>query len=290
MKTDSFIIKLDGLPEPLENPRKLGYKGFNKNLQCHGDFQFEIGQTYTKDSPKKNPKTCSADGFHYCLKLKDVFNHFPVGSGNRFCVVEVLGEFTDEADKSTTTSIKILEEIPQRDIIEHQYAEMLNLPTIKKIQKHNPFVHLGGSAGLFLHGIKLQRIIDNSGQPCDIDVVSPFYHFLTGDEKDKIVQSDKKNSGNDFHEGFYFNDIGVDMRIDNTQKYDIITYKGFPYKVSKLEVIMAAKLKYAINGQAKHKDDCAEIMRVRDMNDKARDKDGKAPIIADIDDDLDLPW
>lgn len=277
-RNNAFQIQPRPLPsEKVETPDetkevtvkkpKIGFKGFDKDLKCRG-YQFEVGKVHTLPE-KKNPLLCSKDGFHYCNSLHQVFSFYN-NDDSRYCVIEVLGDFTDDNEKSISTSIKILQEIAPdkikavRDKMEiFEYEKSINLPTIRKIQTHNPYLHVGGSAALYLYGIKLSRIEEGSGQPSDIDMVSPFYHFLNGDEKDVVEQSKSKNSGNDFHEGFYFNKIGVDMRIDNMQKYNIIEYDGFKYKVSQFEVILQAKLNYAMQGNEKHQKDIAEICGVK---------------------------
>ncbi len=223
---------------------------------------YELGVIYEKPE-KANPKPCSADGFHYCNKLGDVFNYYNRGNDCRYCEVEILGNYTDEGDKSVTTKIKVIREIPIEEIEKLSYESNINLNTIRTIQQHNPFLHLGGSAALYLYGIKLSRIEENCSAPSDIDMISPFYHYLVGGKDDKIEQSDSKNSGNDFDEAFYFNGVGVDLRIDPKQKYNLIEHDGFTYRVSAYELIMQAKLKYALNKQAKHKDDCDEIMGIK---------------------------
>lgn len=245
-----------------EKKPKIGYKGFNKDLKCK-DHQFIIGEVAVK--PEKESLTiCSADGFHYCNSLKDVFNHYANSNENRFCEVEILGNFKDESDKSVTTSLKILRELPQDEVDSVVYVESINLETIKQIQSYNPTYHIGGSAGLFLHGILLNRI--KTGWNCDLDFVTPFYTIPEGSDTDKISMGDSKRSANDFDEAFVFNDVHCDVRVDNRQKYDLVEYQGFKFKVSKLETIMAAKFKYAMNGQNKHKSDVYEICGKKNYN------------------------
>lgn len=249
----------------VSKPIRIGYKGFDKELSCNGGNKksvYEIGIVYEKPD-KPSPKTCTPDGFHYCTNLKDVFQFYHNDGDNRFCEVEILGNYTDEKEKSTTTKIKLIREIGKDELDKLTYESAINLPTIRKIQQYNPFLHLGGSAALYLYGIQLDRIKEQNGAPTDIDMISPFYHYLQGEATDKIEQSDSKNSGNDFDEAFYFNGVGVDMRIDPSQKYNLIEHDGFKYKVSAYEIIMQAKLKYALNRQAKHKGDCDEIMGIK---------------------------
>ena len=80
------------------------YKGFDKDLKCHGGFQYEIGKEYEQDSAL----VCD-HGFHACEMPLHVFNHFAPGSGSRYCVVEQSGEISlrNESDDSKLASSKI---------------------------------------------------------------------------------------------------------------------------------------------------------------------------------------
>ena len=68
------------------------YKGMDKNMQGHGNFQYEIGKQY--DMPKENVKVCES-GFHCCLKLSEVFSYYKIGNGNRFFKVKALIKQSD---------------------------------------------------------------------------------------------------------------------------------------------------------------------------------------------------
>ena len=80
------------------------YKGFDKDLKCHGGFQYEVGKEYEQDSAL----VCD-HGFHACEMPLHVFNHFAPGAGSRYCVVEQSGEISrkQEADDSKLASSKI---------------------------------------------------------------------------------------------------------------------------------------------------------------------------------------
>ena len=79
----------------------IAYKGFDKDLKCHGGFQYELGKEYEMDGPIK---ACSR-GFHACERPLDVFNHYPPGS--RFCRVEQSGETSRDAADTKIASSKI---------------------------------------------------------------------------------------------------------------------------------------------------------------------------------------
>jgi len=245
---------------------KIAYKGFDKDLKCRGE-QFAIGEVYSKNLEIKNPRTCTADGYHYCNKLEDVFDHYSDNNSNRFCEIQILGTYTDEKDKSVTTSFKILKEISRYELTQKQTEKhitkiesRLRLDIVKEIQERYPMFHVGGSVGLFLHGVRLKRWIDKNSS--DLDMISPYFVLVEDPEGEEgIVQHlDGKASANDFDETFIYDGVKVDYKIDPKQRYEIIEYKGFKYKVSNLLTIFEAKMRYALNGQAKHKNDIMEII------------------------------
>ena len=63
-----------------------GYKGTNEKLQGYGQFQFELGKNYVASG---DIMACD-NGFHFALKLKDVFNHYHLRENNRFFKVKAL--------------------------------------------------------------------------------------------------------------------------------------------------------------------------------------------------------
>ena len=82
----------------------VSYKGFDKDLKCHGGFQYEIGKEYEQDSAV----VCD-HSFHACEMPLHVFNHFAPGDGSRYCIVEQSGEISrrHESDDSKLASSKI---------------------------------------------------------------------------------------------------------------------------------------------------------------------------------------
>ena len=79
------------------------YKGFTKNMTCHGGFQYEEGKSYHED----NAKLCN-HGFHACEYPLDCFNYFPPAE-SVFHEVELDG-ITGERESDTKicgTDIKI---------------------------------------------------------------------------------------------------------------------------------------------------------------------------------------
>lgn len=71
-----------------------GYKGMDKDMKCHGGFQYELGKRY--DMPEDAEVRECSNGFHMCLKLMDVFNYVDIGDDNRFFEVRALVRKSDK--------------------------------------------------------------------------------------------------------------------------------------------------------------------------------------------------
>ena len=75
-----------------------GYKGFDKNLKCHGGYQYEIGRTETTDKAE----LCAA-GFHFCERPLDVFDYF-APANSRYCEIEA-EDVSPETEGSDTKRV-----------------------------------------------------------------------------------------------------------------------------------------------------------------------------------------
>lgn len=239
---------------------KIGYKGFDKNLCCRKE-QFEVGKIYTKPYVEVL-KCCTDQGYHYCNNLKDIDGYYSFSGDNRFCEIEILGKFTDNGNKSITTSFKIIRELSRLEIDKILNKDRFNLELVRKLQAKHPEFHIGGSTALYLYGITIKRWFE-SGYKSDLDLVTPYYIKVESDDNLNVEEINAKPSGNDFDETFLCNGVKVDFKVDPHQKYEYVEFDGHKYKVSLLETIMAAKFKYALNRQNKHKEDVREICGVK---------------------------
>jgi len=242
----------------------IAYKGLSKDMVAvngQSRLKYEVGQIYEILPSEKPLKCCTNTGYHYCDTLTKVFNYYRNESGNRFFKIEVLGEYSKDGDKCITRKFKLIEEIT-KDQIEAVIKDSLFddvLESVRNIQTKYPLCHVGGSVGLYLHGAFLKRWKDNQ---MDLDLVLPFYiHFEKCDNLD--VEAIYKASGNDFDYTVILEGRKADIKIDPKQKYEIITHKGFKYKVSSVETIIEAKCRYALNGQMKHINDIKELIKQR---------------------------
>ena len=62
-----------------------GFKGMEKDMTCMG-MQYEIGGKYVHPGKVEE----CASGYHFCLKLEDVFKYYSVGGGHRYFRVKGL--------------------------------------------------------------------------------------------------------------------------------------------------------------------------------------------------------
>lgn len=325
IKTDEF--KRLAFKESKIHNGYIAFKGFNEKMECRWE-KFEFGITYSKPHQGRKPTLCSTDGYHYCDRIKNIDPHYclDIAYNNKFCLIEILDDYTKDGEKGITYSFRIIRELTRneidnarkgrnfeqtlidneldnyeekkklRDENELQLKEKLNiqiqidlavkeklnqlkqeeqnkiksdtdkmakamkLDLVKKFQEQYPHTQIGGSVGLFLHGLRLDRFKQTIN---DFDIITPYYtKFENLSTGVRIEEMDNEGrSGNDFTECITINGIKADIRIDNTQKYDIIEFEGFKYKVSVLEAIWAAKLRY---NNRKHINDLKEAMNIGD--------------------------
>ena len=119
----------------------LGFKGFNKDLQCR-DMQFEIGKEYKVKGEIK----CCDNGIHFCINPFDVLDHYPLlddnGDFNRFAKVEGGGSIDKEIDKGNNirkvavSNLKVIEEITLADFVNNG-IEFIKEETINKMPDTN---------------------------------------------------------------------------------------------------------------------------------------------------------
>lgn len=128
------------------------------------------------------------------------------------------------------------------------------LETVLWFQERYPNSHVGGSIGLMIRGIDLQRQLFSS----DLDITTDVFEIKDNDELEG------RSDNNDFDyalkkphsDGFY---TKIDIRISTEPLFDIIEFDGNKYNVSKLRDILFWKKKYADKGIKKHIDDLITI-------------------------------
>ena len=88
----------------------IGYKCTDMNGCCRG-VKFEVGKTYTKDTPKEELECCTDNVFHFCRELCAIEkeSNYKLSESRLFEVIA--GDFVRAGDKYGTNSLTILREI-----------------------------------------------------------------------------------------------------------------------------------------------------------------------------------
>lgn len=104
----------------------IGYKGFDSKLRGMG-MQFEVGKIFEVDG---DPKTVR-NGMHFCTEPFGVFDYYPRRCGNRYCIVEALGQISTDNylnTRASTNKMRIIEEISEDEMvrIQKEYRDSLD--------------------------------------------------------------------------------------------------------------------------------------------------------------------
>lgn len=95
------------------------YKGTDKDMKCHGGYQYEIG----KKEIDTGAIRCGDKGFHSCEAPFDVLRYFPLRDGNRYFTAEASGiiDRTNAQDsKIASSELTIKSEIGITGLIKAQ--------------------------------------------------------------------------------------------------------------------------------------------------------------------------
>jgi hypothetical protein len=267
---------MDNLDE--KDLKKYYFKGFKKGLECRG-FKYKEGETFTHDG---HLSLCNR-GFHFCEKISDVFSFYRKDFDKHvFAIVEPLGEIKRTKDKCVTNKLRIVKVLTPQEVLKIQLSEdkeyyennVFCLDVLRELQKKYIF-SIGGSCALFLQDIVLDRKSDS----IDFDIIMPYYQKIVGDPDnedniiDEVEEFDGKASGNDFSRTYCLTTkdgrfIKLDVRIKPEQSYEIVKYGEHEYKVCDILTILEAKIRYALQGNKKHKNDIMNIINPSNKKDE----------------------
>lgn len=158
----------------------------------------------------------------------------------------------------------------------HTLKEKLSI--IKNFQNKYPDAHVGGSIGLYLHGIDLKRDVNKF----DIDITKKYK--LPEAERIPFESYQESSSPTDFDYSFraFESDNAhyakMEVRVTTEPGFVVIEKEGVNYNVSKLEDIIFWKQKYADKGVQKHIDDLIVI--------NGGERPAQKQIAVNIDDEL----
>lgn len=168
------------------------------------------------------------------------------------------GYVLDSIDKTTGEAIFKSVEKSEQEKKDEKLDKLMLLSTVKILQELNPNLIIGGSISLYLQGVRLKRFQKGG---IDYDITLPYYQILKVQDGISIIDGEDRPSGSDYGETLLINDVKADIRIDPTQKYKVLEYKGFKYKIVPLETIIKAKAEYSLTKWGvKHKQDLQEMI------------------------------
>lgn len=132
---------------------------------------------------------------------------------------------------------------------------MKQLDLAYKLQRQYPGLALGGSIGLFLHGIQLRSNYADS----DLDFTAD-----SGEEFSDLERCDgvKKTESADMDISYESEGIKIQIQMDPTNKWVELLHGDRMFKVSTVPHIISWKIKYSKEGHEKHIDDMEQFNKM----------------------------
>lgn len=135
-----------------------------------------------------------------------------------------------------------------------QMKYKLNL--LREFQSKYPDSHVGGSVGLYLHGIDLKRDISRT----DLDITMPDWsEDLTGIWREEPSDASDFDYVKTYKTPDNYFGCKMEIRVCPEPSFAVVEHEGHSYNVSLLSNILFWKKKYARKGVQKHIDDLITI-------------------------------
>lgn len=168
---------------------------------------------------------------------------------------------------------------------EYSEAQMqYKLQMLREFQAKYPDSHVGGSVGLYLHGIDLKRDISKT----DLDLTVPDYIEGYNDNPEWNTSSSDFDYSNMFKSKDNYFCCKVEIRVCPEPSFTVVEHERHSYNVSLLSNILFWKKKYARKGVQKHIDDLITIETgVRPVNETVRRLDKMISIVDDMNEIID---
>ena len=138
------------------------------------------------------------------------------------------------------------------------------LEIYKAIESVHPGCHIGGSIGLFLHGIDLGRtFVDSDRDICSFKPTGKEFKDLQKRYSETGLASstdvDEVTYRSEIEENGVEKKIKIEYKYDKTQNFKVVEYKGVTYRVTLPQMILGWKVLFACRGSKKHRADLDKL-------------------------------
>lgn len=125
----------------------LGYKGFKKNMRCHWDIQYEVGQTLRMSSSEIK---LFENGFHFNQHAIDVLKFYD--ENDLYALIEASGEIIIDDYMSVCSEIKILKMIDNEQLKKSMNGMIVRHNGTQEWYKNGQLHAVNFAAKFFLDG------------------------------------------------------------------------------------------------------------------------------------------
>ena len=250
----------DVVENPYRHHTVNGYKGTDKDMKCR-DYQFELNSIHYS----QHRKMCSS-GFHFCKDAANVQRYYDIRDekmGNRLFEVAAYGDIESDGDKSVTSMITFLREIPRVEALRllGDKVEVVNGHIVRHEYRITPddadtnLLEYGYDAQSRKIWEKVSRVYGNGSQPSvmgektwlyedDRNLVSTTEYTLSfpygsTHSPGLIVVISNIDTGNELSTHGYY--------VDANREYETLVYKRFIEYTEKETIISETTENGAVN-------------------------------------------